>query len=359
MESETFTQPESHAIPSRGLALPSRIVEEFAPHEVLLLIFSVLFSLIAIVACQRVTQWPEVLVNMLIASGLIVAISFWTTATATSVRARRWPRQFRLIYLFPVIPIYYMTSGLISFPLHGHDFDPMLIAVDHMMFGVNPTVWLFEHFPTWPWLTEYLMICYSAFYFLPLGLAIELYRRARKKDSLGHAIPFTIGGTRSGNRPEPVEQVIFIIVYGFLLSYLGYLLFPSIGPRFTLHNFLNLSKELPGLYLTEPLRNLLDRGEGVTPGMSLPNIILHVTRDAFPSGHTDITLLSILLAFKFRARLRWPIAIIGVSLIFSTIYLRFHYVVDLLGAAVLVVITLYTWEWVREWMLWLKARLVR
>jgi membrane-associated phospholipid phosphatase len=357
MESEAFTQTKPRAHSSRRLTLLSRIVEEFAPHEVLLLIFSVIFSLIAVVASQRVTQWPQVLLNMFIASGVITAMSFWTIATDAST-AGRWPRRLRLLYLFPVIPIYFITAGYISHPLHGHDFDYIFIAADRMIFGVNPTVWLYEHFPTWPWLTEYLMICYTIFYFLPLGLAIELYRRARKKDALGHAIPFTIGGTRHADRLEPVEQVVFIIVYGFLLSYLGYLFFPSIGPRFTLHNFLNLSNELPGLYLTEPLRTLLDRGEKILPGMSMSTILLHVNRDAFPSGHTDITLLTIILAFKFRARLRWPILIIGTSLIFSTIYLRFHYVIDLVGGATVATIALYTWEWVREQILALRARFI-
>jgi len=337
------------------MALASRIVSEFGPHEVLLIFCSVLFSLIAVCASARVTQWPNVVVNMVIAAAIITGMSWWSVTVGTTGERGRWPRRLRLLYLFPVIPIYFTSAGYISYPLHGHDFDSMFIAADRLVFGVNPTVWLFEHFPTWPWLTEYLMICYLLFYFLPLGLAIELYQTARKHDA-DHTIPFTFGIIRSGDKPEPLEQVVFIIVYGFLLSYLGYMLFPSIGPRLTLHNFLNLSNELPGLYLTEPLRRLLDRGEGIMPGMTMPDILKHVNRDAFPSGHTDITLLTIILAFQFRSRLRWPITVIGTSLIFSTIYLRFHYVVDLVGGAMIAMIALYTWPWVRERMLQIRGR---
>jgi membrane-associated phospholipid phosphatase len=359
MKSEAMTTPKPRAHSSRKRGLTSSIIEEFAPHEILLLVFSVLFSLIAVIGSQRVTQWPYVLIDMVIASGLIIAMSFWSLRAGSNGSAGRWVRLLRLFYLFPVIPIYFTSAGYMSNPLHGHDFDSMFIAADRLIFGVNPTVWLFEHFPTWPWMTEYLMICYTIFYFLPLGLAVELYRRARKKDTLGHTIPFSFGGVRDGNQHEPVDQVVFVIVYGFMLSYLGYLFFPSIGPRFTLHNFLNLSNELPGLFLTEPLRTLLNRGEGVVPGMSMPAILSHVNRDAFPSGHTDITLLTIFLAFQFRARLRWPIAIIGSSLIFSTVYLRYHYVIDLIAALVLATFTLYTWHWVRDGMLRLKERFIR
>ncbi len=358
MESESFTQPQLRAIAPRGMSLTSRIVEELAPHEVLLFVFAAIFSLIAVIGSARVTEWPQVVINMLIATGIMTLMSFWSVSTSPNSASGRWARRIRLLYLFPLIPIYFTSAGYISNPIHGHDFDSMFIAADRLIFGVNPTVWLFEHFPTWPWLTEYLMICYTMFYFLPLALAIELYLRVKRKDALGHPIPFSFGGIHDGEPPLPVEEVAFIIVYGFMLSYIGYIFFPSIGPRFTLHNFLNLSKELPGLWLTEPLRNLLNLGEGIKPGMSITNIISHVNRDAFPSGHTDMTFLSIVLAFKFRAKIRWVIFIIGASLIFSTVYLRYHYVIDLVAGVMVGLFTLYSWSWVRERMLWLRTRFI-
>ncbi len=358
MESEVFADSKTQAGSRGAQAFVLRIIEEFAPHEVLLLVFCGIISLIAVVASQRVTEWPSVLLSMALAGGLIIGMGVWSVTTGSTGYAGRWPRRLRLLYLFPVIPIYFKAVELISHSIHGHDFDSMLIAADRMIFGVNPTDWLFQHFPTWPLLTEYFMSCYFIFYFLPLGLSIELYMRAKKKDENGYIVPFSFGGIRSGDAAEPVEQVVFIVVYGFLLSYMGYILCPAIGPRFTLHNFLNLPNELPGLFLTDPMRLLLNRGENIQPGMSMATILTRVTRDAFPSGHTDITMLTIILAFQFRARLRWIITVLGCSLIFSTLYLRYHYVIDLISGLVLAVITLYSWRWVRERMISLKCRLI-
>jgi membrane-associated phospholipid phosphatase len=93
--------------------------------------------------------------------------------------------------------------------------------------------------------------------------------------------------------------------------------------------------------------------------MSMTEVVRHVTRDAFPSGHADIALLSIVLAFQFRVKIRWVIGVIGVSLIIATVYLRYHYVIDLIGGGVLAVITMYTWQWVRDGMLALQKRLLR
>ncbi|HET6399927.1 MAG TPA: phosphatase PAP2 family protein [Candidatus Kapabacteria bacterium] len=351
MESEVAVERKPRVVSPRGMALSARMVCELAPHEVLLLVFAALFSVVAVVASERVTHWPEVLIRMGIACAIIVAMNLWASIVGTKGHAGRWPRRLRLLYLFPVIPIYFKTAELISYPIHGHDFDSLLIAADRMIFGVNPTWWLAEHFPTWPVLTEYLMICYALFYFLPMALAIELYLKGMGRRH--HASEGNPAALRQ------LDQLVFIIVYGFMLSYAGYCFMPAIGPRFTLHNFLDLSKDLPGLWLTHPLRVLLDRGENILPGMAIPEILRRVTRDAFPSGHTDITLLTMLLAFKFRARLRWPIAILGSSLIFSTVYLRYHYVVDVLAGAVLAVFTLYTWEWVRKRMVVLQSKMIR
>ena len=350
MESEVAIHRKARPVVGE-LSLPARISREIAPHEVLLLLFALLFSAIALVAQERVTEWPEVIVRMIVASILIFGMNIWSSIAGGNELTARWPRRARLIYLFPLIPIYFKAVEHISYAIHGHDFDSMLIAADRMLFGTNPTVWLMQHFPTWPWLTEYMMFSYSLFYFLPLALAFELYLRARREEKNGTR-PFSWGN--EGH--TPLQQVVFIIVFGFMLSYLSYILLPAIGPRFTLHNFFDLSKDLPGLLLTEPLRTLLNRGENILPSMSMAEVLHRVTRDAFPSGHADITLLTIILAFQFRAQTRWYIAILGSSLIFSTVYLRYHYVIDLVGGIIMAMITLYTWKWVREQMIAIKAR---
>lgn len=351
MEPNAFVQAK---IRSRSLPIVARLALELAPHEILLLLFSIFISIIAVFASSRVLLWPQVLLYSLSINVTIIGVNIWESFNRSEDIAR-WLTRLRLVYLFPVVLLCFQSIGLITHPIHPHDFDAVLITADRMIFGVNPTYWLFEHFSTSPWLTEYLMISYASFYFLPLALTIELYFRSQKKGDALHR-SFRFSGIRDGESIAPVEQVIFIIIFGFLLSYIAYLFLPSIGPRFMLHNFFDLGKDLPGMWLTKPLRMLLDRGENVLPGMSMDQILRVVNRDAFPSGHTDITCLTIFLAFYFRSRLRWFIAIIGVSLIFSTVYLRYHYVIDVIGGFVLAAITLYAWQWVRKQMLWIRGK---
>jgi len=197
------------------------------------------------------------------------------------------------------------------------DFDAAFIAIDRWLFGADPTVWMsrFSH----PALTELLQVSYTSYYFIMIALGVELYRRDP-------------GGMFS--------NVIFCITYGFFLSYAGYIAFPGVGPRFTLHDFGSMNIELPGLFITDFLREAINAGESIPANAANPLALAQ--RDVFPSGHTQMTLLTIFFSWKYRVRSRHVITILGTLLILSTVYLRYHYVVDLAGGALFAALTLLT-----------------
>jgi membrane-associated phospholipid phosphatase len=181
--------------------------------------------------------------------------------------------------------------------------DNWLIVADRYMFGCDPTVWLQRI--TTPWLTEVLQIFYTTDYLLPLVLGLVLYLNKER-------IPF--------------QKCVFAITLGFILSYVGYFIIPAIGPRFTLYH----AVPLKGLYLRESLHQLVYSME------SCP-------RDCFPSGHTEIPLISLWLAFRFKRILFWIYLPIVIGLICSTVYLRYHYVIDVFaGMAFALIVILLT-----------------
>lgn len=106
---------------------------------------------------------------------------------------------------------------------------------------------------------------------------------------------------------------------------MGYILFPALGPRYTMLHLHNV--ELKGVYFFEKISYILNSIEGIK-------------RDAFPSGHTAITLLVLHLAYKFERRLFYIYSPVAALLIFSTVYCRYHYVVDVLGGIGLYLLTL-------------------
>ncbi len=57
--------------------------------------------------------------------------------------------------------------------------------------------------------------------------------------------------------------------------------------------------------------------------------------DVFPSGHTMMTTVVLLVAFRRERRIFWILLPFAVGLILSTVYCRYHYVVDVLAGLVL------------------------
>ncbi|MCS7170369.1 MAG: phosphatase PAP2 family protein, partial [Candidatus Kapabacteria bacterium] len=143
----------------------------------------------------------------------------------------------------------------------------------------------------------------------------------------------------SNRRLQQVAQLARLVSFGFYSSYLCYFALPAIGPRFTLHDFHTLENELPGLWLTSVWRSYVNAGGGIPNGVL--NSQDHVHRDCMPSGHTMMTLVNLILAFRFRSRSRWFIAVVGLSLIVATVYLRYHYAVDVLAGALCALLVLW------------------
>ena len=204
-------------------------------------------------------------------------------------------------YPVVLIPITYKELSYLIPRLHPRDFDETLAAFDYRFLGVHPTVWL-ERF-TYPLLTEVLQLTYSTYYFLPLVLGVVLWRR------------------RSF---EQFHFWVFIVVLGFYLSYLGYISVPVIGPRFLPAILEAQTKPLTGVWLFQSVRETLDRAEGIT-------------RDCFPSGHTELTLLVLFYARSFHRKVFWWLLPLGTGVIISTVYLRYHYVIDVVAGALVAV----------------------
>ncbi|MFB3904516.1 MAG: phosphatase PAP2 family protein [Acidobacteriota bacterium] len=219
---------------------------------------------------------------------------------------RSWFRDF---YIAPVLYLFYRQACLTARALHnGRTYDTILLEADRWLFCVDPTRWLARY--AHPLVTEVLQLAYACFYFLFLLVAWDLLR--------------------SGKRLQ-FDAFSFGVAYGFGLSYLAHWLLPSVGPRFVLHSFSGLDAELPGLFLTPCLRAFVNWGGSIVPGTDDRVAMTQAFPDVFLSGHAMMTLALMFWSFRFSSRLRWPVLVTGSLLIASTVYLRYHYVIDVLA----------------------------
>ncbi len=253
----------------------------------------------------------------------VIAFAFLISFLENKQNIKLW----RVIHYWYIAPLIFITFKELYFmikPIRGQDYDWLFIKIDYWIFGANPTQVLQKI--AFPLLTEILQIIYSIFYLLPIILALVLLRKRKYL---------------------AVDFAIFSIVYGFFLSYLGYFALPGIGPRFTLHNFAELNAQLPGLLVTKYLREFVNLGESITASTVNPAEL--VQRDVFPSGHTMITLIVMYLSVRLKSRSRYFFIPVGSLLIFATVYLQYHYVIDLVGGLLFMMFSLWTGKYLFNW----------
>lgn len=198
-------------------------------------------------------------------------------------------------------PVFYVATcykemALFIPAIRRSDADQWLAELDYRIWQAHPTVWL-ERIHT-PVLTEFVQLAYTLFVPAVLFVAAVLW----KKRSYGQ-----------------FQYYAFLIALGFLVSYVGYLLVPARGPRFLLKHLQHFP--LQGLWLFDAMQSGLDRLESA-----------HY--DCFPSGHTELTILAWWGSRMVSNRLFQVYFAYTPLIIFATVYLRYHYTVDVLAGAV-------------------------
>jgi membrane-associated phospholipid phosphatase len=211
---------------------------------------------------------------------------------------------FRNWYALPYVASCYKEMALFIPVVRSSDADQWLADLDFRIWGAHPSVWL-ERVHT-PVFTEFLQIVYTLFVPAVLYIAVVLWRRRRTAD---------------------FQYYAFLIALGFLASYLGYILVPARGPRFLLKHLQHFP--LQGLWLFQTMQNALDRLESA-----------HY--DCFPSGHTELTILAWWGSRMVSRRLSRVYLAYTPCIIFATVYLRYHYTVDLLAGMITAAVLILT-----------------
>ena len=189
--------------------------------------------------------------------------------------------------------------------VNPNDVDASLIAWDDYLLGFQPAIYL-EPFIT-PELTDFMYFSYSSFLIYILLFTMYLYVKKKK-------VAF--------------RETLVSVILTFYIGYVGYVIFPAVGPKFTMSHLFETS--LSGTFITDRLSFLMNY-----------EISEYTRRDCFPSLHNGVIFLILLFAFKHEkiyAYLFFPFAI---ALFISTLYLRYHYFVDMIAGFLLAIIIFY------------------
>jgi membrane-associated phospholipid phosphatase len=281
-------------------------MRRIAPTQGLTFFLLIGLVILTLVFHGRIPLWHSLLLRYAILLGLLFVLKLSWDRKAMG-KAGPFFHYFSPI-LF-IIVIYESLGDLIQ---HLQpDVDPWLIQIDFSIFGVQPTLWMEQWIV--PWLTDILSLAYLSYYFLPVVLVVVLYLKGRTAD---------------------LDRSFFVLAFGYYVSFIGYILFPAVGPRYAMTHL--YSVPLEGSFITDFVRDTL-------------NALEHNKRDCMPSGHTQIVLIVLYLAHRYEKFLFYLFLPVICALILSTLYLRYHYVIDLLAGMALAILCMIFGPLLHRW----------
>jgi len=206
-----------------------------------------------------------------------------------------WVQGLREVLPFlTCILIYTNLHDTIGF-VNPHDVHHTLAALDQALFGVQPCVWA-ERFIT-PARTEVMQFFYMSFLWIAPSTSLVLLARRRWRE---------------------FRAATMAVLVCFYLGYFLYVAFPAAPPRLVfVYDFTRSLEGYPRVFST-----LSARAFTLLPVDS---------RAAFPSLHAAVSLVALVYAWRHVRAWFWVLLPFALGLWVSTIYLRHHYVVDLIA----------------------------
>jgi len=209
----------------------------------------------------------------------------------------------RMVILILSCPWGYERANDVIHVLRGTpEFEASILGVEAYLFGGNASVWLeaLHH----PLLTEWLQASYITYFFIPLTVGVMMMASGRWKE---------------------MGILMFAVVLASHQNFFFYVLVPIRSPFLVAElpefaGLIHYNFDLHGLWLTDTIR------QGLLDSTTM-------RYDCFPSGHTCLTTTTLLIAWRYHRKAFWVISPLAFSLIFSTLYLRYHYLIDLVVGA--------------------------
>lgn len=227
---------------------------------------------------------------LLVHSPLLIAVlfSYWM-ASHRSHHAVRWLRAGIAIV---GLPLTFSALCWLLPSVHPEPYEFTMLDLDRWLFGCDLSRYS-DNMPRW--LVEFLQLDYAAFY----GICI--------------VSPLLVAAS-SGR--YAFDRAVLLIVGGFLSSYLGYLLVPTLAPNLVLEH----AHELRGLWFTDSVRASIDAMEANS-------------WDCFPSGHTMLSVTCLIVLWRWANGWFWVLLLPVIVLILSTVLLRYHWGGDVVAGA--------------------------
>ncbi|MBZ0203534.1 MAG: phosphatase PAP2 family protein [Ignavibacteria bacterium] len=285
---------------------PSKQVSQFYPEDLIAISVSGIIVLVQIY-CFWLGMIKDVSEIIIPAVSSLVLTFFIIYRRSTSSKTIKFLSSYQHIPFYGII---FSAFQSVVHKLNPNDYDSLLLKIDMSVFGFDITR-SFEPFIS-NGLTEILTLSYFSYYVLPTLTFVLLYF---KKES--GAFTFS-------------RQYLLAILIAWYSAFVFYILLPAAGPDIAFPEHYTIT--LQGL---SPITNTYLNNLGQYLRESF-------IRNTFPSLHFGIILITNYFAYRLRRKYFLFCTLpLGTLLAIATVYLRQHYLIDLVGSLPLAAISIY------------------
>ena len=250
---------------------------------------------------QRVPWW-QLYVGGHIACMVVVHLLINAHAARPENRLLDLLRHFYPVLLY--IPFYRETGALNHMFVEGLQ-DGFFIGLDQRLFGFQPSIAFMDWLPYLP-VSELFYLCYFSYYVMIFGVGLALYFQDKSR----------------------FFNYVSVVSFIFYICYLIYIFLPVVGARV-------FWSDVPGF----PQEGLIPFPPAVQAGLFfriMRFIYAHFEAHgaAFPSSHIAVAICTVWFSWRYIPKIRYIHLVDVILLILSTVYCRYHYVVDVFAGLV-------------------------
>lgn len=233
-----------------------------------------------------------------------------------ALKSRFWNALLYRIGIYGTVQQSYFFFKHVLPVVNPGSLDQRLFALDHVLFGFEPALWA-DQFVT-PTTTEWFAFFYFCYFFLLAAHIFPIVFGARDQQLLGE---FMLG-------------MLIVVCFG----HTGYILVPGFGPYRAMPQMFH--HELPsGLWMDLVWHTVRSGG---------------AMKDIFPSLHTAGPCFIAMYSFRHRDkvpfRYTWPlITFFAANIIGATMFLRWHYVIDVFAGFTLATVAALVSPRITRW----------
>ena len=258
------------------------------PVDVIIISYCIVTGIIIILAHNKLQNSSiHLLIRLLI---LFVSLSFISLSDLDH-KIMRFIRHF---YPLLFLGFFYSETDYYNNLLFDN-FDPLLVHIEQIVFGLQPAL-KFSNLLNFRWFSELMHFGYFSYYLIVFAVPLIFYLKDQTE----------------------FKRVLFITVFSFCIYYLIFILFPSVGPQFY---FSTQEALVPkGFVFYEIMQIIIHHAETET--------------GAFPSSHVGMTILFLILIWNKQRKYFILLLTVSIILIVSTVYLKAHYVIDVIAGVI-------------------------